>query len=399
MQPQQEQPHVVVVGGGVAGVTAALRVRSELPEAHVRLISDTPYFEYHGALYRVAAGGAPEQARIPLREIFASTDVDIIEDTVTGIDADTRQLIGASGSTYGYDYVLLALGVQAEYYGIKGLAEHAHQARTVNHAVALHRHLDTVVERVCQDGADEQKLQAGYVVIVGAGATGTELAGELSEYLRGECDRQGTNASYVTVELVEAAPRVMPKLPDAFSVRIEQRLRDLQVNVLTNREVTEVRDGVVCLEGMEIEASTVVWCAGVRANDFYRNTDVFTTNESGAVVVDAALRADGHERIFVAGDAAVTPHAGYAQTAISHGTHVATAIARQVRGKTSPRHRTRAPLDVIPVGRGWAGAFLGRFNLYGRVGWWLRRAIDLKVYLTFLPLSKAIRVFRSGWRE
>lgn len=388
---------ITIIGGGVAGVSAALALaRRRLPNTHIRLINPSPYFEYHGALYRLVAGSSPLEVCIPLRNIFAGTSVEIVADRITSIDTQACEAAGVSGSTYRYDYAVLAVGAETDYFGIEGLETFAHTARSVSQALALKEHIAERIATACQSTDDAEKLRAGHMVVVGAGATGTELAGELSLYTRDLCQQHGVAPSYVTIELVETAPQVMPKLPDAASRRIERRLRDLQVNILTNRRVVSAENGRVCLRGMEIETDTVIWCAGVRANQLYARIGAFETNAKGAVSVDTHLRARGRTDIFIPGDGAATPHAGWAQTALRDGRFVADAVAASIRGRRLPVYRPRSPYSVVPVGPGWAAAILGRFHLYGRVGWWIRRLADFRVYLAVLPFRKACAAFWSG---
>jgi NADH dehydrogenase FAD-containing subunit len=398
---QGEPTRIVIVGGGVAGVACARELAERgLRNVHIRLINASPYLEYHGALYRVVAGSSPLEVCIPLRDIFSDTDVEVVYDTVDNVVTDEQHVWGVSGSRYEYDYLVLALGSQTDYFGIEGMQEHAFQARTVSQALNLKRHLSRVISRAAQHDDKEKHLKAAHIAVVGAGATGTELAGELSRYTQRLCANHRLDPSYVTIELIEAAPHVLPKLPRFFSRVVEGRLRECGVNILTNRMVERVDPHKVHISGMEMEASTVIWCAGVKANELY--SQFFETNKKGAVEVNQFMQPHGLSNVFIAGDGAATAHAGYAQTALQDGAYIAETLERIQNHEALYPHTQRAPVDVIPVGNKWAAALLDHLVFYGRTGWWIRRLADLKLYLSLMPVSKAFDCFKSGasqWRR
>lgn len=388
---------VVIVGGGVAGIrTARMLSRMKLPGVKIQLISDSPHFEYHGALYRLVAGSSPLEVCVPLRDIFDEKQVEVVEDEIVDVHIPSRQVIGRSGSKYWYTYLVLALGAESDRFGIEGLKEHAHEARTIRGALRLKNHIHDVLQKACKTDDPAKKLRAGHMAVVGAGATGVELAGELAGYACSVCNAHGMEESYVTVELIEAKPHVLPALPARFSEKVEARLRELRVNILTNRTVERVSKRQVSLRGMKIDTNTVIWSAGVRAHHLYATVPEFETDEKGAVIVNEHLHPAKCPAVFVLGDGAATAYAGWAQTALQDGVFAARAIRSFVKGVPQTRYRPRAPLTVIPVGPRYAAARSGPFAVYDRLGWTVRRLADLRIYLALLPFSKALLAFRSG---
>src|SRR5690606_19057172 len=142
----------------------------------VTLISDQTYFEYHAALYRSATGRSPLEVAVPLVDFFrGANNVEVVEDKVEDFSVKKREVYGQSGSTWAYDSLVLAPGSVTNYFGIKGLEEYSYGVKSIHQALELKRHMhDTLVA-----GHEERNY-----VIIGAGATGVELAGELAAYLK-----------------------------------------------------------------------------------------------------------------------------------------------------------------------------------------------------------------------
>ncbi|MFO0971048.1 MAG: FAD-dependent oxidoreductase [Candidatus Saccharimonadales bacterium] len=377
---------VVVVGGGFGGVRAALLLANK-KGFEVKLISKQSYFEYHAALYRSATGRSPLEVAIPLHDFFRyARNIEVIEDTISGIIKNERRLIGESGSKYEYDFLIFALGNVTEYYAIGGLKDFAYGVKTIHEALKLKRHLH------------EQLLSAeserNYVVI-GAGATGVELSAELTAYLQTIRRKHNITTSF-TVDLVEASPRALVAMPKDFSKIVTKRLNKLGVKTLFNTPVkSETLDSIQLPKG-PILSHTVIWTAGVANNSFFSQFPaIFKLGKANRVVVDEYLQSDPD--IYVIGDSAVTEYSGMAQTALYDARFVVRNLIRQEKGKSLHAYKPRQPIYAIPVGARWAAVLWGRVRIYGRLGWLLRRLADLKLYLTFLPFLKAVTVWRYGF--
>ncbi|MFW0871347.1 MAG: NAD(P)/FAD-dependent oxidoreductase [Patescibacteria group bacterium] len=388
---------ILIVGGGFAGVKCALELQKKnIPNLHIRLISSKSNFEYHGALYRLVAGRSPLEVCLPLRDILDESRVDIIKDTVVEIDKVNRVAVGESGSTYQHDILVLALGAETDYFGIQGLEEHAWCMKTIDEALALKKHVNTVLN-TCR----EQATSGARFAIVGAGPTGVELAGELAFYARAKAKQCGLDKKLVEIDLIERSGRILPGLDEAFAQRISRRLEKIGVRLRTNCSVASVdADTILCVGGDTIASSTTIWTAGVRANRLVDTLGV-DQGKSGRIVVDDNLKIPGWDHIYVAGDVADTPYSGTAQTALSDGRYVARCIEIEESDEQImlPDYYSGAPVYAIPVGPRWAGAQWGRSHFYGSLGWMLRRLGDWKVFINFLPLSKAFASFRSHYHS
>jgi NADH dehydrogenase len=235
-------------------------------------------------------------------------------------------------------------------------------------------------------------------VVVGAGPTGVELSGALSVYLRRILKQHGITAN-VRIDLVEAAPRILPKSSARTAAKVEARLRKLGINIMTGAVVEAETAGNLQLRGQSIASRTVVWTAGVANSPFYKaNSEVFRITEQGKVSVNDHLEAAPH--IYVIGDNADTLHGGLAQTAVGDATFVAGDLARKYAGKKRPSYHQAVPFPVVPIGDRWAAATVGPFEVYGFVGWILRRLGDLVAYSDIEALPGALSVWRlDGRRE
>ncbi len=362
----------------------------------VRLVSDKAHFEYHGALYRLVTGNDPMEVCIPLSLIFKDKVVEVVEDRVDLVDVKKKVVKGESGSVYGYDFLVLAVGGETEYYGIPGLEKWAFGFKTINEALALKEHLHETMRMCAAEKDVEEKKCGAHVVVVGGGASGTELAAELVVYGKELAKKHGADPSLVVVNLVQSPRRLLPELPEKMSQRIEARVRSLGVNVWVNRRVMKKDVESVYMPDVKMKSKTLVWTAGVIANRLYKMTRGLVVGKKGRVEVDGYLRARGNVDVYVVGDGANTGESGMAQTALAQGRLVARNIEKKVRGWRMEKLVEMKPVYAIPCGPGWAAVWINGWQVYGRMGWWLRRWLDWRVFRILLPWREAMAVWRSG---
>jgi len=389
---------IVIVGGGFGGIYAALDLaKKKLPNTKITLISDEPHFEYHAALYRVVTGHSPLEVCIPLREIFEGKKIEVLEDDIVEVNLVEKLLRGSSRSRYSFDYLVLALGSETIYFNIPGLKEYSFGFKSIVEALKLKKHLHDLFQ-ACTISAEDQEEDVCrmHLVVVGGGASGVELAGELAVYTRKLAKKHRVDPSLITIDLIEAAPRLLPVLPEDVSERVKNRLHALGVNIFLNRTVTEQEIEEVHLKDMEVKTKTVIWTAGVKPHRLYSKIQGLELDKRGRVVVDEFLQAKGFSNVFVIGDAAATLYTGMAQTAIRDGSFTEEIIAKSISGMSAIPYQPKKPFYAIPIGPGWATVLIGQLRIYGRVGWFIRRLLDLRFFLSILPFPKAILAFRSG---
>ncbi len=392
-----KEKKIIIVGGGFAGVATALRFeKKKIPNTKIVLLVDRPHFEYHGALYRTVTGSSPLEVCIPLRDIFKDTDVEVLEDKVASINKTEQVVLGSSGSRYHYDYLVIGVGSVTNFFSIEGLDKYSYGMKTVSEAIRLKQHIVETLLTCKIDFTNKlEQICDAHFIVIGAGATGVELAAEIVVYAKKLATEYGIDPSLVSVDLIEAAPRILPGLPESFTKRIEHHLRGLGVNIFLNRSIEREEYESVYLKDMQMKARTVIWTAGVRANDLYAATGL-QVDKRGKAEVDEYLRAVGETNIFIGGDGANTLRSGMAQTALDHGKHIAEVIAALILEKKLPVHREHEPIYAIPSGPGWAGILWGNFKLYGKSGWAVRRLVDFIVFVHVLPLGKAIKIFQTN---
>lgn len=377
---------VTIVGGGFGGVKAALELAKN-KKNHVTLISDKPDFQYYPALYGTATGRSHLQSWVPLGKIFADRpNVNVIIDAVIKIDPALRTLTGSSKQTYEYNLLILALGVVTTYFGIKGLDTYAYGIKSAEEIRDLKRHLYHAM-------FEERNTEKQYVII-GAGPTGVELASAMKGYIERLRVDYRLPKKRVHITLVEAAPRVLPRMSEATSKKVERRLKKLGVHVMTGQKVEEQTADTLIVNDKPIKSHTVIWTSGVANSPFYQaNAQHFVFAKNGKVVVDEHLRA--FKDVHVIGDNAFTPYSGLAQTALHDAIFVARNLERKQAGKKRRLYKAKLPPVVVPVGENWAVFEWHKLRLSGWPAALLRVASDMIGYSDILPLGQALGVWRA----
>lgn len=383
-----KQTKVVIVGGGFGGIKAALELHKN-PNISVTLISNKDHFTYYPSLYAVATGGSKRQSFVPLAQIFKNTSVRIVEDTINRFDPKGRS-VASSQHTYTYDYVIFALGVVTSYFGIKGLDDYSFGIKSVQEVDAFRKHIhDEMIA--------DRKIDKQYVV-VGAGPTGVELAASLSHHIQHIAAAHHIRHSKIRIKLVEAAPRVLPRMSEDASEIVHRRLLDLGVDVMVNETVEWQDDDEVFVSGRSLPTKTVVWTSGVSNHPFFeRHSDAFKLAPNKKVIVDDYMQINDHS--YVIGDNAATPYSGLAQTALHDAIYVARDIIYRVSGKQRPPYKVVKPPVVVPVGDRWAILEWNAIMVADYIGHIVRRLADLIGYSDMLPLGMAFRSWQSETRR
>ncbi len=384
---------VVIAGGGFGGVSAVLDLaKKDSKNLEIFLISDKPYLEYYPSLYRVVMGEPYHMARIPLKEIFAKKRVNLIQDVINDVNLNEKTVQGASGSTYTFDFLILALGAEITYYDVPGLKQLSFALKSIPDALRLNIHLQELF-RTSQKATTEEKVHFLHIVIIGGGETGCELAGALAVYSKELAKKSNIDTSFITIDLMDSGPRLLKRLPQDISERVERRLRQLGVNIFLNRRVVREEIEEVYLKDMRMKTLTVVWAAGIRVNHVLSKIEGLSLDKKGRVLVDEFLQTKGFEDIFVIGDAASTTYSGMAQTAIADASYVAEIVSRKIKSKKLMTYKPKKPSHAVPIGNNWAAVSVATLSFYGNIGWLLRRGADLRFFLSILPLRKAVTFF------
>jgi NADH dehydrogenase len=333
---------VVIVGGGFGGVKAALELSKD-DRFNITLISDRDTFRYYPTLYHTATGGLKRQSSISLQELFAEKSVSIVLGEAATIDRKAHTITLKDNRSYRYDTAILGLGVTTNYFGIPGMQEYSYSIKSIEEAERFKQHVHKQL-------ADEHQPDPHYV-IVGAGPTGIELAGALPQYIREVMAKHDIRHRAVHVDLIEAAPRLLPRMPKDYSRAVAKRLRRLGVKLYTGQAVQGLAADSLTVSGKPIRSHTVIWTAGVTNHPFFKDNG-FTLTNRGKVTTDMYLQAD--DNVYVIGDNANTPYSGMAQTALYDGAYVARNLIRKMSFR--PARVGLPSCGAIPTSTvGWAG--------------------------------------------
>ncbi len=355
------RPRVAIVGGGFAGINAALAL-GKMP-VDVTVIDRRNHHTFQPLLYQVAlAVLSPAQIAQPIRTIVRrNANTEVLMDEVTAIDAAAHRLILASGTDFAYDYLILATGATHSYFGHDTWAKFAPGLKTVEDATEIRRRVLLAFEL-----AERHMLEHGWhpplnFVIIGGGPTGVELAGAVSDIARlyMKSDFRHIDPSMAHVLLIEGSPRVLAAFPEDLSAKAQTQLEAIGVEVWTSKHVTDVGAGYVMVGDQRIDAVVTLWAAGVAASPLGKMLDVapFTRiDKRGAVIVDQQLNPAGMPEVFVCGDLAHfeqdgRPVPGVAQPAMQMGRHAAKVIAADLAGKQRPSFRYWDKGDMATIGR------------------------------------------------
>jgi NADH dehydrogenase len=373
--------NITIVGGGFGGVKAALELAKDSTNT-ITLISDKPDFQYYPALYGTATGHSHAQSWVPLGQIFAEKDnIRVVLDEIVSIDPKERILKSAAGVEYSYETVILALGTVTTYFGIEGLDTFAYGIKSAAEIKKLKHHLYSQL-------SEQGSIDNNYV-IVGAGPTGVELAAALGSYLERLCRHYGVSHSNINISLIEAAPRVLPKMSEKTSAKVEARLKKLGVNVQAGQAVQSATADNLIVNGEPIKSQTVIWTSGVANHPFYKENEVhFTLAPNGRVVVDSHMLAAND--VYVIGDNAATQYTGLAQTALHDALFVAKNIVRAKKNQPLKEYKAVMPPVVVPVGENWAVFEWHKLRLGGWIASVIRRMADLIGYSDVLPIGLSL---------
>lgn len=371
--------HVLVVGGGFGGIKAALELSRE-PGFAVTLLTDRDHFRYYPALYHTATGGLRSQSHIALSDILPTHKVTLALGTADRLDREHKCLHTKEGHIIPYDTLILALGVVTNYFGIKGLPEYSYGIKSLEDVTRFKRHLH-------QQLIDERKPDLNYV-IVGAGPTGIELAGALPAYLKKIMHNHDIHHRAVHIDIIESAPRLLPRSPKGTSRAVRQHLRQLGIKLYLGQKVEGETADSLLVNGKQITSHTVVWTAGTANHPFFEK-NTFAINDRHKVVVNNFLEAEPN--IYVIGDNAATQYSGMAQTALYDAVFVSDHVVRVQKGQQPLAYEPKQPISIIPAGPEWAAVDWGKFHFYGKLGWVLREAADWSAFHEYEPWWKATR--------
>jgi NADH dehydrogenase len=356
------RPRVLVLGGGFAGVGAVQKLKDA--DADVVLIDRHDYHTFQPLLYQLATG-LLEQTAVghSLRDLVERQEnTSVHQASVTAIDLEKREAQFAELEPITYDYLVLALGAQVNFFGTEGAAEHAFPMYTLADAVRLKDH----VLRKWEDADRSPGLVddgALNIVVVGGGPTGVESAGALAELYRGDFAKDYPEVAQdkARIILVEAGPQLFSMFKDDIRAYTEKALTKRTVEVVTGEAVASVAPTRVTLKsGTELKAHTLVWGAGLQGNPLVQALGIDLAR-GNRVAVGPELTLPDRPEVYVLGDIAAITDAKTEQVlpqlgsvALQSGEHAGETIARRIAGKEPKPFKYKDKGTMATIGRGAA---------------------------------------------
>ena len=374
--------HVVIVGGGFAGLNAAKKLGGRT-DVRVTLVDRQNYHLFQPLLYQVAmAGLSPADIATPIRSVLARCgNITVLQGSVEGVDL-RESTVSADFGRLEFDYLLLCCGSLPSYFGHGDWEEHAPSLKTIPQATEIRRRLLSAFEAAERTDDPERRRQLLTFVVIGGGPTGVELAGAIGEMSRFTLARDFRNidTKLTRVILIESGPRILSMFSEKQAARAARDLEKLGVQVWPNTLATDIDEHGVQAGPERIASSTVLWAAGVRGVEVAGlRQDGMEADRGGRVVVNEDLSIPGHPNVFVAGDQACFTHQtggplpGTAPVAIQQGRFVAETIRRDLAGRPREAFRFVDKGQMATIGRSRAIVEIGSLRFSGWFAWftWL----------------------------
>jgi NADH dehydrogenase len=399
-------PHVVVVGGGFAGISAVKALANQA--VRVTLIDRHNFHTFQPLLYQVATAGLePADVAYPIRTIFGhAKNVRVRHARVNGVDRERSVVTLEDGTEFSYDYLIVASGTVAAYFDIPGAQNFSMPLYTLANARRLRNKLLRTLENV--EVASETTPQQLNFVVVGGGPTGVETAGALSELIDIAMRRDGLriDPANVKIYLVDVASRLLTAFPNQASSYALKHLTSMGVDVELERSVVEVEaDAIRFSDGEVLQAGAVIWAGGITAVGTIADRLEQTSGPNGRAFVRPDLRILDSENVWCVGDAAAIPTRGdptkfypqLAPVAIQSGRHASQQILRLLAGQSTQDFHYVDKGIMATIGRRAAVAKIPHVPVIeGTLGWWAWLGLHLFYLVGF---RNRIRVFINWtWR-
>lgn len=404
--------HVVIVGGGFAGINAAKKLGKN-KNFEITLVDRRNYHLFQPLLYQVATAGlSPADIATPIRTIFSNyPNVKVILGNASSVDLKNKSVL-VGDDKINFDYLILACGSKHSYFGHNEWESVSPGLKTLEQATEIRRRILLAFELAEKElNADKQKAFLTFVV-VGGGPTGVELAGAIAEISRFtlEKDFRNIHPERTRVLLIEAGQRILSAFDEKISKKAARDLEKLGVQIWTSTRVTNVTAEGVQLSDEEIKAKTTIWAAGVQPSSLGKSLGVHL-DKVGRVIVEADLSIKNYKDIFVLGDQAHFPTEdgrglpGLAPVAMQMGNHVAKNIINDIEAKPRENFKYRDKGIMATIGRRMAVVQVGDIKFTGFFAWltWLFIHIYYLIgfknrFFVFLQWSWSYLTFRRGAR-
>jgi NADH dehydrogenase len=383
-----QTPHVVILGGGFGGLSAARALRKA--SVRITLYDRRNHHLFQPLLYQVATAALnASDIAVPIRHILSrQRNVTVLMAEATDVDPAARKIKFADGET-GYDHLIVATGATHSYFGHPEWAPYAAGLKTIEDALEMRRRVLTAFEQAEREKDPEKRRAWLTFVIVGGGPTGVELAGALAEISRHALakDFRAIDPTSARVLLLQGGDRVLPTFPEPLTVKAREQLTTLGVDVRVNARVTAIDAESVSVGDERIPTRTALWAAGVSASPLATSLGA-PLDSAGRVEVTPELTVPGRPEISVIGDLATLkqngqPLPGVASAAMQEGRHAAENILRGIRGEPLRPFVYKDKGSLAVIGRGSGVAAFPKSNWSGYIAWWAWLVIHIFFLIGF----------------
>lgn len=385
-EKEPERARIVVVGGGFGGLFTAMGLAGA---GEVTLVGSEDHFLHTPMLYEYLSGEVEAWHIAPHYKELLDERVRYVQGAVTGVDFEAREVeVAGRVRRLPYDYLVLSVGAITNFWGIEGAERYAMPFRKIRHADDLRQRMIETLDRIQPDAAPQDAQRAATFVVVGAGASGVELSTKMADLLTDAFRRRGLRGE-PRIIVVEMGKEVVPGMDAGIRELVWKELQEKRVELHTETRVVRVLPrGVVIEHGgeqREIEASGVVWTAGVRVNPLVEKLDV-EKNQRGQIVVEPSLQVRGRESVFALGDIAyftdVVPSlAGTAQLAFQQSSLVVSNVQALIDGGVPSRGHFEELGEAVSLGTETAAVLVAGQAVSGA----LARQARFALYTARLP--------------
>ncbi len=420
--------NILILGAGFGGINTALKLEKKLKDNSdfkITLVDRNNFHLFAPSLYEVATVyGLIEDnfsqylrgsVAIPFSEILENKKINFIQAEIKEINLKEKNVMTNGGARLDFDYLVIALGGETEFYGIPGVQDYAFNFKLIDDAIGVYKKIKEIYENY-ERGSKEKDIK---INIIGGGFTGVELSAELGCCVENIIEDKSLNKKCTIINLIEAGPVILPAIDQNSREVIEKRLRSEMVQIQTNSPVSEVGSDYIKINpvksgeagpplvefdgvnGELVKSDLTIWTGGIRGSRLLENSGLRLT-KNGTVEVNEFLQAKNpdSEKIFVIGDNATfidpktqRPVPAMAYIAFDQAVVAAGNIINHSQGRQLRPYGPLYDAWIAPAGGKWAYLHYRGFQVSGFVGYILRQLVDLRYFLRILPLGKALKIF------
>lgn len=404
--------NILILGSGFAGINVALILEKKLKnnrDFKITLVDRNNFHLFTPSLYEVATvyGLAEDNfARylrgsiaIPISDVLKGKKVNFVQAEIKEISLKEKFIATNGGKRLDFDYLIISLGGETEFYGLPGVQEYAFNFKAIDDAIGIYKKIQEIYKNYQEENKSEPDGQVK-IAIIGGGFTGVELAAELGCCVKNIIKACRLDKKCTKISLFEAGPVILPVIDDKSRKIIEKRLKNLGVDIQKNSPVMEVGpDFIKIKDGGEVmNFDLIVWAGGIRGSRLLEDLELKLTKK-GTIEINEFMQTN-NEKTFAIGDNTTLidpktqkPVPAMAYVAQDQADIAAENIVRSIKKQELKPYKPFYDVWIAPVGGRWAYFHYKGLNIRGFRGYLFRQLVDFKYFLKILPLNKALSLF------